>query len=71
MPGGCQKVLLSGCPSNGETYAGLALKLGSPKNIGHPFHLIEGTHRVSYLRRMIQRNLVARESIVEVIEVSE
>jgi hypothetical protein len=51
--------------------AGLALKLGSPKNIGHPYHLIEGTHRVSYLRRMIQRNLVARESIVEVIEVSE
>lgn len=51
--------------------AGFALKLGSPKNIGHPYHLIEGTHRVSYLRRMIQRGLVARESILEIIEVSE
>ena len=49
----------------------MALKLGSPKNIGHPFHLIEGTHRVWYVRRMIEGKLVARESIVEVIEVSE
>lgn len=29
---------------------------------GRPYHLIEGTHRVSYLRRMLDRALVAGDS---------
>lgn len=29
---------------------------------GHPLHLIEGTHRVSYLRHMLAKGLVAPES---------
>lgn len=29
---------------------------------GRPFHLIEGTHRVSYLRHMLQRDIIQPES---------
>lgn len=29
---------------------------------GRPFHLIEGTHRVSYLRHMLQRGIIPPES---------
>ena len=29
---------------------------------GRPFHLIEGTHRVSYLRHMLQRGIIHPES---------
>ena len=49
--------------------AGFAVTIGAPKRIGYPYHLIEGTHRISYLRRMIQRGLVPHEKLVEVIEV--
>jgi hypothetical protein len=49
--------------------AALATELGASAHIGHPYHLIEGTHRVSYLRRMLQRELVAHDSIVQIIEV--
>lgn len=30
---------------------------------GHPFHLIEGTHRVGYLLRMLERRLISPESM--------
>jgi len=49
--------------------AAFAATLGAPASIGNPYHLIEGTHRVSYLRRMIQLGLVSREKSVSVIEV--
>lgn len=29
---------------------------------GRPLHLVEGTHRVSYLRRMLERGIIASES---------
>lgn len=45
-----------------------ALSLGAPGNIGTPYHLIEGTHRVSYLRRMIQLKMVSRDKPVSLIE---
>jgi hypothetical protein len=50
--------------------ATFAAELGAPKYIGNLYYLIEGTHRVSYLRRMIQRGSVSRESRVELIEVT-
>lgn len=51
--------------------ATFAETLGASEGIGRPYHLIEGTHRVSYLRRMIQRGLVSREKSVFVIEVAQ
>ena len=52
--------------------ASLAASLGAPSGIiGKPFHLVEGTHRVSYLRRMIQLGLTPRERCVVLIEVAE
>lgn len=49
--------------------AGFAVSLGAPKNVGKPYHLIEGTHRVSYARRMLEIGLVNRARSVAVIEV--
>lgn len=64
--------------SNGEwpfppviAEAAFAATIGAPKSIGKPYHLIEGTHRVSYLRRMIQLGLVSKERSVSIIEVTE
>lgn len=48
-----------------------ALTLGAPEGIGKPYHLIEGTHRVSYLRRMIQLEMVSREKLVSLIELTQ
>lgn len=48
-----------------------------PKNLRHdyyiygePMHLIEGTHRVSYLVRMLERGLITPESVHEFVLVS-
>jgi hypothetical protein len=48
--------------------AEFALRLGASKDIGKPYHLIEGTHRASYARRMVQVGLTSRNHPVEVIE---
>jgi hypothetical protein len=48
--------------------AQFAVSLGGPEDIGKPYHLIEGTHRVSYARRMIEIGLAERARTVEVIE---
>lgn len=34
---------------------------------GRPIHLVEGTHRVSYLMRMVELGLIARDSMHEVV----
>ncbi|MFH1813742.1 MAG: hypothetical protein ABIF28_06160 [Pseudomonadota bacterium] len=49
--------------------AAFASTLGATERIGTPYHLIEGTHRVSYLRRMIQLELVSNDDSVAIIEV--
>lgn len=38
----------------------------SKRSLGLPWHLIEGTHRVSYLNRMLELNLVAPASEHEI-----
>jgi hypothetical protein len=50
--------------------ASFAKSLGAPVNVGRPYHLIEGTHRVSYLRRMVERGLVRPDRELWVIEIS-
>lgn len=50
--------------------ASFALTLGAPRSVGRPYHLIEGTHRVSYLRRMVQLDMLPREKLVFLIEVT-
>jgi hypothetical protein len=50
--------------------AQFAVSLGAPQDIGKPYHLIEGTHRVSYARRMIEIGLADRARTVEVIELA-
>lgn len=49
--------------------AEFAVSLGAPNNIGKPYHLIEGTHRVSYARRMMEIGLANRAHSLTVIEV--
>ena len=63
--------------SNGEwpfppviVEAAFAATIGAPTSIGKPYHLIEGTHRVSYLRRMIQLGLASKDRSVSLIEVT-
>lgn len=50
--------------------ANFASQLGAPEEIGKPYYLIEGTHRASYVRRMMQLGMVTREKPVELIEVA-
>jgi hypothetical protein len=50
--------------------ARFAVSLGAPEDIGKSYHLIEGTHRVSYARRMIEISLADRDRTVEVIELA-
>lgn len=50
--------------------AAFGATLGATR-LGKPYHLIEGTHRVSYLRRMVQLRLVTEEREVWIIEVTE
>ena len=40
----------------------IVLESGEGRDYGHPIHLIEGTHRVSYLLRMLQLRLVEGDS---------
>lgn len=49
--------------------ARFAVSLGAPHDVGEPYHLVEGTHRVSYARRMREVGLTDRPRHVEVIEV--
>ncbi len=49
--------------------AEFAVSLGAHEDVGKPYHLIEGTHRVSYARRMIEVGLANRTCSAEVIEV--
>jgi len=50
--------------------ADFAASLGAAiERLGKPYHLIEGTHRVSYARRMLELALLTRECRVEIIEV--
>lgn len=48
---------------------GFARLLGAEGKIGSPYYLIEGTHRTSYARRMLELGLTATSLIVEVIEI--
>ena len=48
--------------------ANFAFQLGAPKDIGRPYYLIEGTHRASYMRRMMQLEMVPGDKLVELIE---
>jgi hypothetical protein len=49
--------------------AEFAVSLGAPKDVGKPYLLIEGTHRVSYARKMIEVGMANRICSAEVIEV--
>lgn len=49
--------------------ASFAVELGASGRLGKPYYLNEGTHRVSYMRRMVQLGMVSREEGAEVIEV--
>jgi hypothetical protein len=46
-----------------------ALSLGGPRDIGTPYYLIEGTHRVSYMRAMIELEMIPGDRELELIEV--
>lgn len=48
-----------------------AATLGAPSYIGEPYHLIEGTHRISYLRRMLELGMLADSSTHVLILVAE
>lgn len=43
--------------------------LGSKQTLGHPYHLIEGCHRVSYLLKMLELGCIAPDSKHDVLEV--
>jgi hypothetical protein len=47
--------------------APFAAELGGDAHLGEPYHLVEGTHRVSYMRRMVQRGMLLRSSTTKVI----
>jgi hypothetical protein len=50
--------------------AEFALSLGAPPYVGRPYYLIEGTHRVSYLRSMLELGLVEKSRELELFEIS-
>jgi hypothetical protein len=43
--------------------------LGSPMNLGSPYHLIEGTHRTSYLLTMLENRIINGGSMHDVLEI--
>jgi hypothetical protein len=50
--------------------AGFALSLGGPAHLGTPYYLVEGTHRVSYLRSMLELGMVAESRELELLEIT-
>ena len=46
-----------------------ALSLGAPRDIGTPYYLIEGTHRLSYLHAMIDLEMISSERELGLIEI--
>lgn len=46
-----------------------ALSLGAPRDIGTPYYLIEGTHRLSYLRAMLELEMISSDRELPLIEV--
>ena len=51
--------------------AGFGAALGARSRVGRPYYLIEGTHRLSYLRSMLQLGLVEAARELHVIEIVE
>lgn len=49
--------------------AAVAANLGAPPFIGRPYHLIEGTHRISYLLRMLQKGMISELGVHDLIAV--
>ncbi len=47
--------------------ANFAFQLGASEDIGRPYYLIEGTHQASYVRRMMQLEMVSRDKLVELV----
>lgn len=46
-----------------------ALSLGAPDDIGTPYYLIEGTHRLSYLRAMLELEMISPDRELPLIAV--
>jgi hypothetical protein len=46
-----------------------ALSLGAPRDIGTPYYLIEGTHRLSYLRAMLELEMISSDCELPLIAV--
>jgi hypothetical protein len=46
-----------------------ALSLGAPGDIGTPYYLIEGTHRLSYLRAMLELEMISSDRELPLIAV--
>ncbi len=44
-------------------------ELGSNSTLGSPYHLFEGTHRVSYLLKMLSLDLIKSHSLHKVFEI--
>ena len=43
------------------------IAMGSRVELGRPFHLIEGTHRVNYINRLYEKGLIKPEALHELI----
>ena len=50
--------------------ADFAFSIGAPEYIGTPYYLIEGTHRVSYLARLVELGRIRAEAYLPIIEVT-
>lgn len=48
-----------------------AVDLGRAENLGFPYALVEGYHRLSYMRRMVQLGLLDRDTVLDAIELRE
>jgi hypothetical protein len=49
----------------------LAVSLGAPHDIGRPYYLIEGTHRLSYLHGLVDRDMISKARELEVIQIQQ
>ncbi|ADE13441.1 hypothetical protein Nhal_0238 [Nitrosococcus halophilus Nc 4] len=47
-----------------------AQELGAPSYVGRPYYLVEGTHRVSYLLRMLELGLVKETDSYQLIVIT-